>query len=196
MIFWSFLVLLSLIVVLVFLGRHRLMTWGWNIALIAVFLYVGLFKMTGTARDAWLFSTIEQVHGDVEVVYSQVVQKRIYLLVQSKPGEIPYYLTIAWNRQTEQELNKAKMEAERRGGALLANADFLSRWTIQLEDPNKDGGRGSGKTDNANGDSIPVAKGETPKQGGEKMFYPRPMPPDPLKQYKTILQDPDRPDNK
>lgn len=194
--FWSFAILLALILVFVVVIRQRFMSWGWNFALIAIFLYAGLFKMTGTARHAWLFSVIERVHGDVEIVYSQVVQKNfIYLLVQAKPGDVPYYLIINWTKEAEEQLDKAKMEAERHGGALLANADMLSGWNVNIKPPKKQDDnpvQGGIVGDNdKKGNGADIAKGDTPKDGGDKMFYPRPVPPDPLKDYKTLLQDPD-----
>lgn len=194
--FWSFAILLVLILVFVIVIRQRFMSWGWNFALIAIFLYAGLFKMTGTARNAWLFSSIERVHGEVEIVYAQVVQKNsIYLLVQAKPGDVPFYLTINWTKEAEEQLDKAKMEAERRGGSLLANADMLSGWKVNINQPKQqDDGSEQGNMlggSDKKGGGADIAKGETPKDGGDKMFYPRPVPPDPLKDYKTLLQDPD-----
>jgi hypothetical protein len=190
--FWAFAILLVFLLIFVIAVRNKLMAWGWNFALIAIILYAGLFKMTGTARDAWLFSTIESVHGDVEVVYATVIQKKfIYLLVQASPSDPPYYLRIEYRKDLEDELDKAKMEAERRQTVMLADADALSRWIMHVgkkqDQPESDGKGASRAERSAEGQAAKTTKGDIPPQGGEPTFYPKPVEPNPLKDYRSTI---------
>ena len=191
--FWIFIIVLAIFLPLLFVMRNRMLAWGWNFAVMAILLYCALYKTTGTPRDAWLFSTIEGVHGPVQVVYSTTTKDSIYLLIRQESG-VPFYVKIPVVKETEDDLKKAKMEADQNQSEVMADADMLSRWSVKL---------GQKKSDNqeSKGTSAETADRKEPnsekkenaggmKEGGKKMFYPKPVQTDPLKFHSITIEPP------
>lgn len=188
-IFWTFFIAILIMLALVLSIRHRLVAWGWNFAIMAIILYVSIYHMAGRSRDAWWFSTIEGIHGEIEIVYSTVIEKKaIVLLVRKNPGEFPFYLHIPWTDNLEKQLNKAKMIADQERTPVMANADLLSKKQRGITEgmgPTqiKPQTKGEKPTD-TNAPKQPPGGGD--KEGGEMMFYPKPVQADPNKNYNII----------
>lgn len=191
--FWSFVIILAAFLPLVFLMRNRMLSWGWNFALMAVLLYGGLYKMTGTPRDAWMFSAIEGIHGPVQVVYSAITKDYIYLVIRQEGG-VPFYIKLVTVKEIEDDLKKATMEADQARSAILADADMLSKWNVKLgkqDSDNQDDNSAAAKLAKGGAKKgATAAKGETPKSGGKRMFYPTPQTPDPLKFHGITIEVP------
>lgn len=194
MIFWIFSALLILILIFAILIRNSL-SWGWNFAVIAIFLYIGLFKMTGVPREAVWFAEIENIHGAVQIVYSTVIEHQgIYLLVRDRPDHVPFYLVLPYTDATAKALASAKMQAEQRRTPLMADADQLSRLSHAL------GKEGKGSSPPAGDQAAAGQAGPTGSptgrsdQNSQAMFWPKPVAQDPLKNYEqTITTEPDQP---
>jgi hypothetical protein len=174
--FWIFATVATVVFILMFAVRHRVLFWGWNFLIIVLVIYAGMFKLTGTPRDAWLFATIENVHGDVEVLYhTDAPKKFIYLLVRGDGA--PYYLRLPWSEGLQQQIASADMAARERHTPLMVDIDRLSRGQLPTPGQSHSGHSSSEKHDQGHGDGS-TADG---KEGGERMFYPKPVAPDPLK---------------
>lgn len=185
--FWIFTTVVFAVLLLIFALRQGAMGWAWNFLLMSVILFIALFKMTGIPRDALFFAMIENLHGEMEVVTQIVVpHKFVYLLLRKTPGDQPSYVRLAWTKPIEDELNSAAMKAKEQQTALLVNIDQLSSWSIQESGfgikgsinakPNADA-----KSKASDDESNSPGGGHGDKEGGESMFYPRPVQADPLK---------------
>jgi hypothetical protein len=185
-IFWTFFLSITTILVLVLAIRHRLVAWGWNFALMALVVYSGLYLMSGQYRSALFFSTIQNIHGDVEVLYATIIEKdSIILLIRKHPGEYPYYLRIKWSQKSEDQLKKAKMVADQQHKGIKANVDELSKaeHNIESNDEKASGSIGDGDTPDQHKGQAPKSGGIKldDKPGGERMFYPDPVQGEPGK---------------
>jgi hypothetical protein len=108
------------------------------------------------------------------------------LLLRKAPGEAPYYVRLPWTEATEQEMDSAMMLAKERQTSLLVDADKLSSWAVSEGNSFKTKGK-AGRNGDQKGQAEKEADGkgsaQNPqgKEGGESMFYPKPVQPDPLK---------------
>jgi hypothetical protein len=178
--FWIFSVSAAviLIVFLIAATRHGTLSWAWNLLIVVVVLAFSLFKLTGVPRDAWLFSTIEGVHGEIQVVYHSVVpNKFVYLLLRQNPSQQPYYVRLPWSKQIEQQLKAAAMQATARRAPLMVNADRLSKGELPGSKDQKQGQGQAGQPDKGN-QSNHAGMGT---EDGERMFYAKPVQGDPDK---------------
>ena len=175
--FWIFMLVISLVLIFSLLMRGWV-SWGWNFLIIIIVIYAGLFKLTGTPRDVWLFSLIENVHGDVQVLYHTTVpQQSIYLVLRQQRSQQPYYLQMAWTKELQEELDSAEMRAREEHAPLMVNIDQLSKGQPPVkkqiaEDQDQSTARGTADGNNKTGGQ---------KDGGESMFYPKSVAADPLK---------------
>jgi hypothetical protein len=142
--------------------------------------------MLSRPRNAWMFSSVEGIHGEVEILYSKIMPKKyIILLIQDKSENLPFYLFLPWSKESSDQLNKAKMIAEQRRSSVMADIDKISKNQFESNEDTKDididENNDNTKKNNGKGTKLNAAKGDHPKDGGRLMFYPAPQKPEPLK---------------
>lgn len=188
--FWVFSISVTviLIVFLIAAMRRGTLSWAWNLLIVLLVLAFGLFKLTGSPRDVWLFSTVEGVHGEVEVVYHSVIpQKFIYLLLRQDPAMPPYYVRLPWSKEIEQQMKAAAMKATAQRTPLMVNADLLSKGHLP---PSPDAKAKAQGTPGQPEQGQPNGHSGRGTEGGDKMFYARPVQGDPDKvQPRSITVD-------
>lgn len=180
--FWVFTTAVLLIMLLIVGVRQGRTSWAWNFLIICAILFAGLFKMTGTPRDVWLFATIENLHGDMEVVSQIVIPSRfILLLIRKTPGELPYYVRLPWSKSIQDQLESMAMKAKEQQTALLVDVDRLSSWSFNTTALAAKHDHGHAKPSDDQGKNDGKGQPQGGKEGGVWMFYPKPVQADPLK---------------
>lgn len=173
--FWIYIATLLIFLGLTLAVRTRI-SWAWNFLLVAVLLYAAMFKLTGLPRDAWMFSTVEGVHGKTQVAYHLVIPTDAIYLLLGRPGERPYYLHLPWSEELQKQIESASMKAQEQHTALMVDVDLLSKGKLA---DRKSGNRANGRELGKGDDGRPASGGG--KDGGEQMFYAAPVQADPLK---------------
>jgi len=178
--FWIFAIIGVALLGMVILPRGRYYLWGWNIMLVLVVAYFGLYKLTGTPRSACMLSSLGGLSGDYQIMHhTEVPHKAIYLLLQV--DDAPLLVETRWSKGREYSLRKAEMQANKDASVLMVRAELLSECGPDkaTEDADRDTDEGVQNQilDGRKGQNAPKYGTE----GGEPEFYAKPVEADPLK---------------